>query len=92
MDVSVKQRHQLSFDVGNRLGLTVEATPAGDVAGFVVREHEIGFRQTGSHDFVREADGRLQLDQGDVVTAGESRVRLGVDLRGAFMRGCLFTG
>lgn len=48
-------------------------------------KHEIGFRETGSHDFVREADGRLQLDQGDVVTAEESRVRLGVDLGGLLL-------
>lgn len=44
-------------------------------------KHKVGFRETGSHDFVREADGRLQLDQGDVVAAEEPRVRLGVDLR-----------
>lgn len=32
---------------------------------------EVGRRETGSHDGVREFDGRLQLDQGDVVPAGE---------------------
>lgn len=32
---------------------------------------KVGGRETGSHDGVREGDGRLQLDQGNVVTAEE---------------------
>lgn len=32
-------------------------------------------RQAGGHDGVREGDGGLQLDQGDVVAAGNKRFR-----------------
>lgn len=32
---------------------------------------EVGGRETGSHDGVREGDRRLQLDQGNVVTVEE---------------------
>lgn len=47
---------------------------------------KVGTGETGSHDGVRERDGRLQLDQGNVVTADEPRVRLGVKLRGLYSR------
>lgn len=52
--------------------LTVDATPSGDVAGLVVGEEEAGNRETCSHDGVREGDGRLQLDQGDVIAGKET--------------------
>lgn len=69
MDVSLKERYKLSFDFVKRL--TIEVTPAGDVARFVVWKDEVGGRETGSPDGVREGDGRLQLDQGNVVPAEE---------------------
>lgn len=47
---------------------------------------EVGSRETGSHDGVREGDWRLQLDQGNVVTAEEPGVRLGVELRALYRR------
>lgn len=61
-------------------GLTIEATPAGDIAGLVVWKDEVSSRKTSSHDGVREGDGRLQLDQGDVVAAEDTGVSLNVGL------------
>lgn len=52
--------------------LTIDATPSGDVAGLVVREDEASSRDTSSHNGVREGDGGLQLDQGNVITAEEA--------------------
>lgn len=63
-------------------GLTVEATPAGDVAGLVVWKDEVSSRETSSHDGVGEGDGRLQLDQGDVVAAEDTGVTLSLGLGG----------
>ena len=57
---------------GDEERLTGDASPAGDVAGLVVGQQEAGLRKTGGHDGVREGDGGLQLDQGDVV-AGEGK-------------------
>lgn len=37
---------------------------------------EVSSRETSSHDGIREGDGRLQLDQGDVVAAEDTGVAL----------------
>lgn len=37
-----------------------------------MREDEASSRETSSHDGVREGDGGLQLDQGNVITAEEA--------------------
>lgn len=47
--------------------LTGESTPAGDVAGGSVGEDETLLWEAGGCDDVREADGRRQFDQGDVI-------------------------
>lgn len=51
-----------------RWALTVETPPSSDVAGFVMGQDESGSGQTSCHDGVSEGDGRLHLDQGDVIT------------------------
>lgn len=49
--------------------LTGEATPSGDVAGGAVGEDQTLLWEAGGCDGGGEADGRRQLDQGDVVAA-----------------------
>lgn len=44
---------------------------------------KVSSRETSSHDGVREGDGRLQLDQGDVVAAEDTGITLNFGL-GAF--------
>lgn len=51
--------------------LTEQATPSSDVAGFIIGEHKSGLGKTRSRDGVREVNGRLELDQGDVITGQE---------------------
>lgn len=75
----VEEKARVEFHLENR-GLTVEATPAGDVAGLVVWKDEVSSRETSSHDGIREGDGRLQLDQGDVVAAEDTGVTLNFGL------------
>lgn len=41
-----------------------------------MREDEVSSRETSSRDGVREGDGRLQLDQGDVVAAEDTAITL----------------
>ena len=49
--------------------LTRESTPAGDIAGCTVGQHDAPVWEAGGHDGVREGDGGRQFDQGNVVTA-----------------------
>lgn len=60
--------------------LTVEASPSSDVAGIVMREDEASSRETSSHDGVREGDGGLKLDQGNVITGDTHTFRFIIDL------------
>lgn len=49
--------------------LTGEPTPAGDVAGSAVGQHDTLVREAGGRDCVREGNRGRQLDQGNVVPA-----------------------
>lgn len=51
--------------------LTEQASPPSDVAGFIIGEHKFGLGKTRSHDGIREVNGGLELDQGDVITGQE---------------------
>lgn len=61
---------------GGDCALTVKAAPSGDVAGVVMGEGGAGRRDTGGHYGVREGDGGLQLDQGNVITAEETHTHI----------------
>lgn len=51
--------------------LTVESTPACDIAALPMRKSEALLREAGGHDGVREGDGWGQFDQGDVITVNK---------------------
>lgn len=59
-----------SFSLKKR-ALTEQASPPSDVAGFIIGEHKFGLGKTRSHDGIREVNGGLELDQGDVITGQE---------------------
>lgn len=52
--------------------LTQEAAPAGDIAGVVLRQHDVFLRQVCHLDGVAQFHGLCQLDDGDVVPGVQS--------------------
>lgn len=53
--------------------LTPEATPAGDKAGVVLRQHGVHLWQAGHLDGVTQLHGLSQLDEGNVIAGIQSR-------------------
>ena len=49
-------------------GLTGEASPASHVAGSLVGQDEAGGGQAGGLDLIRQLDGVVQPEQGNVIT------------------------
>lgn len=63
-----KRKNNIHFVCGHFVcGLTVETTPACDVARLVVGECRTGLWQASQLDFVTDSSTFLQLEQGNVI-------------------------
>lgn len=59
-------------DVPGQAVLTPEATPASDIAGVVLRQHDTVLWEAGQLDGVTQLHGVGQLDDGNVVPGVQS--------------------